>query len=132
MENKIAIISDGPVMSEAIRNVLEREGLDHKIEIQMAKSVEEYEQQKEFLGRTLPPILEPTPKAVPLVYPPKPLKGGILVPPTTEEQPGRNDPCPCGSGKKYKRCHLAAYSTADQLKMIEGREKHRNDPRNQK
>lgn len=19
--------------------------------------------------------------------------------------PGRNDPCPCGSGKKYKRCH---------------------------
>ncbi|MEO7243509.1 MAG: UPF0149 family protein [Variovorax sp.] len=20
-------------------------------------------------------------------------------------QPGRNDPCPCGSGKKYKRCH---------------------------
>ena len=22
--------------------------------------------------------------------------------------PGRNDPCPCGSGKKYKRCHGAA------------------------
>ena len=21
---------------------------------------------------------------------------------------GRNDPCPCGSGKKYKRCHGAA------------------------
>ena len=21
---------------------------------------------------------------------------------------GRNDPCPCGSGRKYKRCHLAA------------------------
>jgi SEC-C motif-containing protein len=21
--------------------------------------------------------------------------------------PGRNDPCPCGSGKKYKRCHGA-------------------------
>lgn len=20
---------------------------------------------------------------------------------------GRNDPCPCGSGKKYKKCHLA-------------------------
>jgi uncharacterized protein YecA (UPF0149 family) len=19
-------------------------------------------------------------------------------------QPGRNDPCPCGSGKKYKKC----------------------------
>jgi preprotein translocase subunit SecA len=25
---------------------------------------------------------------------------------------GRNDPCPCGSGKKYKKCHGAADSTA--------------------
>ncbi|MDU7589978.1 MAG: UPF0149 family protein, partial [Acidovorax sp.] len=24
------------------------------------------------------------------------------------EQPGRNDPCPCGSGKKYKKCCGAA------------------------
>lgn len=23
------------------------------------------------------------------------------------EKAGRNDPCPCGSGKKYKKCHLA-------------------------
>jgi SEC-C motif-containing protein len=22
--------------------------------------------------------------------------------------PGRNDPCPCGSGQKYKRCHGAS------------------------
>jgi hypothetical protein len=22
------------------------------------------------------------------------------------KEPGRNDPCPCGSGKKYKHCHL--------------------------
>lgn len=21
-----------------------------------------------------------------------------------DKQPGRNDPCPCGSGKKYKKC----------------------------
>jgi preprotein translocase subunit SecA len=25
-----------------------------------------------------------------------------------EKEPGRNDPCPCGSGKKYKACHGAA------------------------
>jgi preprotein translocase subunit SecA len=27
--------------------------------------------------------------------------------PVTRRQPkiGRNDPCPCGSGKKYKQCH---------------------------
>ena len=21
-----------------------------------------------------------------------------------DQEPGRNDPCPCGSGKKYKKC----------------------------
>lgn len=28
--------------------------------------------------------------------------------PTKKEKPlvGRNDPCPCGSGKKYKKCCL--------------------------
>jgi preprotein translocase subunit SecA len=26
---------------------------------------------------------------------------------TDEDKVGRNDPCPCGSGKKYKRCHGA-------------------------
>jgi uncharacterized protein YecA (UPF0149 family) len=27
------------------------------------------------------------------------------LPSTGEAGPGRNDPCPCGSGKKYKHCH---------------------------
>src|SRR5690348_15949679 len=31
---------------------------------------------------------------------PKPVRSGAKV--------GRNDPCPCGSGKKYKKCHGAA------------------------
>jgi hypothetical protein len=26
---------------------------------------------------------------------------------------GRNDPCHCGSGKKYKKCHLEKDETAD-------------------
>jgi preprotein translocase subunit SecA len=25
------------------------------------------------------------------------------------QKPGRNDPCPCGSGKKYKKCHYPQY-----------------------
>ncbi|MFI5165047.1 MAG: preprotein translocase subunit SecA [Thermoanaerobaculales bacterium] len=37
-------------------------------------------------------------------------------PPTTVRRQtpkvGRNDPCPCGSGKKYKKCHGASESTA--------------------
>lgn len=23
------------------------------------------------------------------------------------QRPGRNDPCPCGSGKKFKQCHAS-------------------------
>lgn len=33
------------------------------------------------------------------VQPPPPSK------PTTSGKTGRNDPCPCGSGKKFKKCH---------------------------
>lgn len=31
---------------------------------------------------------------------------GVPVPVTRTEKVGRNDPCPCGSGRKYKRCCL--------------------------
>ena len=27
---------------------------------------------------------------------------------------GRNEPCPCGSGKKFKRCHLRARTPLEQ------------------
>ena len=27
------------------------------------------------------------------------------APVKVEKKVGRNDPCPCGSGKKYKQCH---------------------------
>ncbi|MDA1104925.1 MAG: preprotein translocase subunit SecA [Gemmatimonadetes bacterium] len=30
---------------------------------------------------------------------------GARTPVSVAEGPGRNDPCPCGSGKKYKKCH---------------------------
>lgn len=29
----------------------------------------------------------------------------VRKPVTVDKEPGRNDPCPCGSGKKYKKCH---------------------------
>jgi preprotein translocase subunit SecA len=28
--------------------------------------------------------------------------------PAVQTEVGRNDPCPCGSGRKYKKCHGAA------------------------
>jgi preprotein translocase subunit SecA len=35
-------------------------------------------------------------------------RGGVKMVRRQEAKVGRNDPCPCGSGKKYKRCHGAA------------------------
>lgn len=32
--------------------------------------------------------------------------GGQQTPSEADEEPGRNDPCPCGSGRKYKKCCL--------------------------
>lgn len=29
----------------------------------------------------------------------------MVTPRRVEKTPGRNDPCSCGSGKKFKKCH---------------------------
>lgn len=36
----------------------------------------------------------------------KPSENPIQPAPGVKPLAGRNEPCPCGSGKKYKRCHL--------------------------
>ena len=40
-----------------------------------------------------------------------PLAAAAPAMPVVRDQPrvGRNDPCPCGSGKKYKKCHYPQY-----------------------
>ncbi len=54
---------------------------------------------------------EPEPLPVPVLIPvpqaPSIVTGGRVVglPKAQEGRVGRNDPCPCGSGKKYKKCH---------------------------
>ena len=52
----------------------------------------------------------PRPQAVERVQVAKPTSEGyasgqpIVRKPVTSTKVGRNDPCPCGSGKKYKKC----------------------------
>jgi len=78
--------------------------------------------------RTPPPMQLNEPKAQPaspfgairgtsrgaaaVAEPPRPARSGgdDVVRQVKREEPkvGRNDPCPCGSGKKYKKCHGAA------------------------
>jgi preprotein translocase subunit SecA len=50
-----------------------------------------------------PPTVGPRLPAPPAVT----TNRGPVAPPAMSGQPtvGRNDPCPCGSGKKYKKCH---------------------------
>ncbi|MCL5008725.1 MAG: SEC-C metal-binding domain-containing protein, partial [Patescibacteria group bacterium] len=43
-----------------------------------------------------------TPKAEPVS-----LGSKAAIDPALFENVGRNDPCPCGSGKKFKKCHGA-------------------------
>ena len=52
------------------------------------------------------PLTRPQPSAQPAARPASRAASGPVTP-FTREQPkiGRNQPCPCGSGKKYKRCH---------------------------
>lgn len=37
---------------------------------------------------------------------PRRMRGGATLPAAPADRVGRNDPCPCGSGKKYKKCCL--------------------------
>ena len=64
---------------------------------------QEQEQEVQRVQRAMPPQ---KPKQQPMYF-----SGGSTEPQTVrrkEAKVGRNDPCPCGSGRKYKKCHGAA------------------------
>lgn len=50
----------------------------------------------------------------------------VVAPSVQRHSAGRNDPCPCGSGKKYKKCHLDAHR-ARQAGPTEGESVHDMD-----
>jgi preprotein translocase subunit SecA len=63
-----------------------------------------------FLGAA--PRVAPPPPVAPAARGPAPALSSSLGPvgrqaAATVPEVGRNDPCPCGSGKKYKKCHGA-------------------------
>jgi hypothetical protein len=77
--------------AEAIlQRALARPALEYREELQ--DQLEEVRAERAKAARPAAPVRRP-------VVPP-----GPLVPPP--RRPGRNEPCWCGSGKKYKRCHL--------------------------
>ncbi len=48
----------------------------------------------------------PQPRQMRAVHPSSGGDGDTRKPVRSEKHPGRNDPCWCGSGKKYKHCHM--------------------------
>ena len=65
-------------------------------------------------GGQRPQSAESTPFAPQAARQPPRVGGDDATPKTVrrdEPKVGRNDPCPCGSGKKYKKCHGATVST---------------------
>jgi len=50
-------------------------------------------------------LQKPAEQATPVGNPENALEGFVEDDPTTWGNPGRNEACPCGSGKKFKHCH---------------------------
>jgi preprotein translocase subunit SecA len=56
----------------------------------------------------------PPPRQMRAVHPSSSGDGDARKPVRSEKRPGRNDPCWCGSGKKYKYCHMRQDMSAGQ------------------
>ena len=58
-----------------------------------------------------------------MIHPPNDAKPG--------SKPGRNDPCPCGRGRKYKHCCLAKAAAVDPGELAWRRVRRAIDPTGQ-
>jgi hypothetical protein len=67
----------------------------------------DYEEHQAWLRRKAEPRPEPRDDATRLPEPARPTPPTVTPIKNATPRTGRNDPCWCGSGKKYKKCHLA-------------------------
>ena len=57
----------------------------------------------------------------------KPARG--MKPIRANPAPGRNDPCPCGSGRKFKHCHLKKFDATRSKSIADASAKFRGTDR---
>ena len=92
-----------PLLTER-RDVLERLEELHTEWDKPDRASERRAELEQSVEREVRPLSTPPTAPVPI----------IRMPAQKQPRPGRNDPCWCGSGKKYKRCHLPADKQQDQ------------------
>jgi preprotein translocase subunit SecA len=93
----------GQIQQQLIRTLHSLElRRDDELELMERQRAEEARRQAERMQAMMPPVSEdglpPVPSAEPGVGAPQQVVRDM-------PKVGRNDPCPCGSGKKYKQCH---------------------------
>ena len=92
---------------------IDREEAERRRRLMQALQAQHAEAQSLLNADTAEPAAEPMPDAAravargagapqPLPLPPADTQGTFV---RAERKVGRNEPCPCGSGKKYKNCH---------------------------
>jgi len=72
--------------------------LNPRLTVSGTQSPQQRQRDPDGLRYVHPDTTAPSPAA------PRPQRPGARRPVRVSQAPGRNDPCPCGSGKKYKKC----------------------------
>jgi preprotein translocase subunit SecA len=96
------------LMNVRIQSADDLERTEERIEREAERRVEQAQaQHADFAAAQVletPPTLAPEAQA-PELLAPNPVAAPVQPFRRFQEKVGRNDPCPCGSGKKYKACH---------------------------
>ncbi len=86
---------EGFAMFEALMRALQQDVVEKVFSVQVRREqdVRQIEEQ------------QPRPQKVVMSHGDQPVEQGAATVKREADKVGRNDPCPCGSGKKFKRCH---------------------------
>ena len=100
------------VISILARVQIQTEAEVERVEAERRSAAEAVERNMQFQHANAPDVLHAgaaaeAPPAVGLTNPRAAPPAATLAPVRAMPKVGRNDPCPCGSGKKYKQCHGA-------------------------
>ena len=91
-------------MFESMLNALRADVTQHLSRIRPLTEEERAEMMRQMIAQQQ---MAQTPASAPApAEAPQPALAGFdEADPSTWGNPGRNDPCPCGSGQKFKHCH---------------------------